>query len=90
MAKLLNDYPQPLKLLNAVITYFNDTAIAPTDKNIVSIATKIISAALVNKEPVEPRLHEALAMLFLLASSEPDRAGILAQCDFLKAGGKHD
>jgi len=87
---LLNDYEHPLKLLNAVAVNLIDPAIAPTDKNLIAIATKIISAAFVNKEPVEPRLHEALAMLFLLASSEPERAEILAQCDFLKAGGKHD
>ena len=86
--RILNDYSHPLKLLNAVTTYFIDPATAPTDKNIISIATKIISAALVNKEPTEPSLHEALVMLFLLASSELERAEILAQCDFLKAGGR--
>ena len=88
--RILNDYPHPLKLLNVVTNYFIDPATAPTDKNIISIATKIISAALVNKEPVVPRLHEALAMLFLLSSTELDRIEILAQCEFLKAGGKHD
>ncbi len=86
--RILNDYSHPLKLLNAVTTYFIDPATAPTDKNIISIATKIISAALVNKEPVVPRLHEALAMLFLLSSTELDRIEILAQCEFLKAGGR--
>ena len=88
--KLLNDYPHPLKLLNAVTTYFIDTATAPTDRNLTAIATKSINAALVNKAPTESSLHEALAMLFLLSSTELDRIKILAQCDFLKAGGKHD
>lgn len=90
MIKLLNDYPYPLKLLNAATVNLIDPATAPTDRNLIAIATKIISATLVNKEPVEPRLHEALAMLFLLSSSELERIEILAQCEFLKAGGKHD
>lgn len=84
---LFNDYEHPLKLMNTVTTLLHDTATAPTDENIITIAIRIVNTSLV-ASPLFPILHAIKALLFLLTQDEQDRAEILAQCEFLKEGGR--
>lgn len=74
---MVNDYSQPLKLINTVITRFIDPVIYPTDLTIKTILKKITNSN-------TPCIYEIEALLHLLNLKEQsDRAKILTECKFL-------
>ena len=80
----LFEYQEPKRLLNTIV-WLLDQRVFLSNKNLASIATKIIESLATHTTDLIPDLK---AILFLLTLSELDRTEILAQCDFLKAGGR--